>query len=477
MLAWLLVPAAVGWFGYVVLDSMRNYAPQEIRLSADGEYDPYFDDFAVFYAAGRIVDEGRGDDLYKPEALHQEQADELGVPVGSIIRLPYYNPPHFALALAPLPLLPIGLAAAVWTLIQVAAFLGSFASFWRLKSLGKERLLGVIVLLSLVSSMPFHEIILHGQISLILVVAWIALWFGSVEGRDDRLTVLAVTLLAVKPQLAVVPVAYLMLSRRWRALTIAFAIQLSFGLIASLVLSPWIELNWLRLMLQAARWDDQNGIWIHAMFGWNAFIRAMVGSGHEFVRAILATCLSLTTAGLGAFWARSRYRGERQPELFGMLIFTAILISPHLFAQDLILAGLPFGLLIARRSGAERTGWIVLGLIGWTLSFVHFGWVMAKPDELGINYVTLWVFVSFVACGMLLQKPLEARPDLPDASASGLPRRSLAIQLGLAMLLASTLFILIPGLAGHRMASAIEYSYSAKKGPTYRIVLLDLAND
>ena len=63
-----------------------------------------------------------------------------------------------------------------------------------------------------------------------------------------------------------------------------------------LFIDPMIQLHWLQLMVSAAGWEDKNGIWFHAMFGWNAFVRSMVGPDHHLLRSGLSVGLTLVTA-------------------------------------------------------------------------------------------------------------------------------------------------------------------------------------
>lgn len=476
ILAWLVTPLALGWFGFALLDSARNFAPQEIRLSAEGEYDPYLDDFVVFYGAGSLVNEDGAGHLYEPLAVRAAQARALGVPSDSIIQLPFYNPPAYVLPLVVLAALPLATAAVVFSGIQLIAFTAAAAALWAREG-RRSRALGGVLLLAAVSSMPFHETVLHGQVSFLFLASWVCLWFGAFERRDDRLVVLALVVLAMKPQLAIVPIAYLLVTRRWRALLAAAGLEAALGFVASAAFGPTVFLRWLGLLLEAMSWEDQNGIWVHAMFGWNAFTRALVGEGHQLVRASVTAALTAATALYCLRASRTVHIRERQVELFAMLVFASVLISPHLFAQDLILPAAPLALLVLRRTGRERAAWLAFGALGWSLTFLHFELLLGTPDEVGVNFVSLWLGAGAVLAGTALKRPLHglhAEFQRREAQRSG---PALALQFALGSILALVLFAAVPGLVGQRMANAIEYSYSSLKGETYRIVVVGLSSE
>ena len=56
LLAWAVLPALLGGLLFAAVESAQGLAPQPIRISRAGTYDPYMDDFVVFYAA-RFVGE------------------------------------------------------------------------------------------------------------------------------------------------------------------------------------------------------------------------------------------------------------------------------------------------------------------------------------------------------------------------------------------------------------------------------------
>ena len=393
LIAWIALPALFGGIVFAALESANGLAPQQIRISRAGKYDPFLDDFVVFYSAGRMVREGQATAAYDPGAIHSEEAEVVRQPRASIIPLPYFNPPHMLFALSALSCLPTGLAALLFTIIELAAFAAAIAVLSRLRLIGLSGAGGLIALLALIASMPFHEVLLHGQISLLLFAAWAAIYVGTIQGRGDRWTVPGLVVLALKPQLALVPLLYLIIRHQWATLARFIAVETALTVVAVAAWGPGIVWDFLSLLRAAAGWEDQNGIWVDAMFGWNAFVRDLIGPQWHMGRAAIAAALSLATLALVASSARLPRR--RTPaETLAVLVFASLLVSPHLFSQDLVLAGLPVLILVSRGPSRERPAWALFGLLGWALTFLHFRYLHTDPLSHDVNFVSLWLAVG-----------------------------------------------------------------------------------
>ena len=418
LLHYLLLPALLGWFAFVVLDTAPGLVQDDIRISQPGTYDPYLDDFVVFYAAGEMAREGWGQPIYEVGAIHARQAELLGSEGAAIIPLPYFNPPTFLLPLAAVSLLPFGIAGAVWSLAGLGALAGSLLALARRRLVSLSRPGSLAVIFALVSSMPFHEVLFHGQFSFLLLAAWVAIWFGEMRGSGDRWTVAGLLMLAVKPQLALVPLGYLAFRRRWRPLALFAAFEAGLLAVALALFGPGLLVDNGRLLLEATSWENENGIWVHAMFGWNAFVRAVVGADYHLARSLITLALSAATVAGLVLFGRRAYREERPAELLAVLVLGSLLLSPHLFAQDLVLVAAPLLVLVHVRAARERIGWIAYGLVGWVLTFIHFDMLLTSPDVREPNLVTLWLAAGFVLAGIGMGRAI-AWPSPPPAPTPG----------------------------------------------------------
>src|SRR5688572_10608708 len=108
--------------GFVVLRNAvdsASYAVDiyDIRLNDRDYTNGPTEDYVVFYAAGGLVREGRGADLYDIEAIVAAEHDAMGRPVGGTGRLAFFNPAFVAAIWAPLSGLAIDDALVVWAVI------------------------------------------------------------------------------------------------------------------------------------------------------------------------------------------------------------------------------------------------------------------------------------------------------------------------------------------------------------------------
>ena len=153
-----------------------------------------------------------------------------------------------------------------------------------------------------------------------------------------------------------------------------------------------------------------------------------------------------------------------------MLVFASILMSPHLFAQDLMLPVAPLVLLALRTTGRERSLWLAFGALGWLLTFIHFDVLMGTPAERTINFVSLWlasgVALAGIGAARLTRSRVIPTPHLIQQPST--PSR-LVPQLVIGILVAGVLLVALPGYARRTLAETLQYSYSAQSGITYRV--------
>jgi Glycosyltransferase family 87 len=386
--AYLLVPAVLGGLLFTCIESWNGLHPQEISISPAGVYRPYMDDFVVFYSAGSMVRDGAVRDVYEPDAVHAVEARTLGETPDAIIPLPFYNPPAMLIGLAPFAALPKGIAAGVWVAVEMLAFALAIVLLMRAGLIRVTSAAAVIPVVAVIASMPFHEVLLHGQVSLLLFLGWTLILLGSFRGAGERWTLLGLVLLAMKPQLAVAPLLYFAVMRRWRLLAAFAVVETVSVVIPAVIWGPEVVVRFVVLIRAASGWEDQKGIWIDAMFGWNAFVRDLTGPGFELVRLAASAALAAVTAAFVAAFAR---RHREPAETLAMLVFASLLVSPHVFAQDLVLTALPLLILTGHGPDRRRLAWGLFGAAGWMLTFVHFRLLHTNPLSHDINYVSLWL--------------------------------------------------------------------------------------
>lgn len=381
------VPALLAWFTVVLATGVGTLVQDTIRVPTPSIYDPYLDDFVVFHSAGRMVAGGSAAHVYELEAIHDAEARALGVSSGDILVLPFFGAPHTVLPLAAVGRFDLAAGAVMWTASGLLVFCAGGA----LLVASRRRQItpaGVLLLAAgTASSMPFVQILIHGQLTLFLATGWMLLWLGAFRETRGRLAAVGLVVLATKPPLLAIPVAHLVLTRQWPTLlrsTGALAI-----LTGAAISVAGIDLltDYVRLLAGAATWDEENGISTWGMFGWNAFARALLGADATSSRLLLTLTLdAFTLAVIARVAPQLMARGLRE-EVFAIVVFGSLLISPHVYAHDLVFAAVPILLFVTCERASVRNAWAIYAVIGWFVAYFHFD-VLAPT---GVNFGALWL--------------------------------------------------------------------------------------
>lgn len=77
LVAYLLIPMCLAWFLVVAVSASKDLTQDSIRVPTPAGYDPYFDDFVVFYSAGRMAREGSTGQVYQLDVIHAAAAANL----------------------------------------------------------------------------------------------------------------------------------------------------------------------------------------------------------------------------------------------------------------------------------------------------------------------------------------------------------------------------------------------------------------
>ncbi len=361
-------------------------------------YQPFLDDYVVYWSAGRMVLDSQAGHLYKQPSIRYVQATATGQPPWQVADLPFFNPPFIAAMLAPLALLPLKASALLFMALSLVALAVTLRYLLR----GFSRLEVGLWTLGIVTSMPFYYTLLHGQFSFLLLALFTGVYV-LLKRRSDAPAGALLALLLMKPQLLLLPLVILLVDRRFAALRSFTTAGLALGLCSLLVAGPGGSFAYVRLMADATRWHNQDGIAIYAMFGWNAFFTDLLNNAHFSLVTVLSLAAALGTITFCAAAWRSlpQRRDESTFDLrYAVLMLGTLLISPHLYGQDLIIGVLPA--LLIYRSAAEpklKLGIAATFVLAWCLMYQHFSLLHAT----GINFVTLMMF------GMALYAALRLR--------------------------------------------------------------------
>jgi hypothetical protein len=301
-------------------------------------------DFRAFYAAGRMLLEGA--DLYDLAQQWQWQQrlwPELTHP-SQVLFIPY--PPFDVLPMALVAMLPLEWAFGMWLAAETVllAMLG-----WLLVNSLEDvtSRTRVLVLVSVLTSLPVLLTLLHGQLSFSLALAALLAWRSFKQGREARGGVW-LALLLIKPQFILVPLLLLLFKRRWRALGGMLGGIGALSLLSVVIVGPKGIVDYVRLLAAASKWGDENGIHPQAMHSWRSFLhRAMQTDAAADVQLLWLAGVGITLLLL--VWS---VRGEWKPSStrfdlqWAMLLFAITLCSPHTNAHDLSLLLVACGLVV-----------------------------------------------------------------------------------------------------------------------------------
>jgi hypothetical protein len=353
-----------------------------------------YGDFANFYTAGKLVQQGKASGLY--DLRLQWHAQQQFAPAVKIRKgpLPYLRPPFEALLFLPLSYLKYPTAYLLWTVIKLALLL-SIPFFAR--PIFGERLLpaGIVGILCL-GLFPVGLDFLHGQDSILLLLVFVLafqflrrgaeFWSGCVLG------------LGLFKFHLVIPVAAVFLLRRKSRFSAGFFFVSVVLFIASVALVGWSGILRYPAYVWALDHTPGMGVTTWTMPNLRALMTAV---SPDHILSVPAEWLWGATACLAIFAVAWFWRdGGAEPEQevrtaagFSLAIAVTLLTSYYAYPYDLTLLLVPILLLGgAVLRGPDLRGWpralflVAVGLLlptplYWILVlFTHqFYWVALLP--------------------------------------------------------------------------------------------------
>jgi hypothetical protein len=372
-------------------------------------------DFLSFYAAGTLVREGRGSQLYDLDAVRRVERDvarSAGIDLGDAVG-PWWNPPVYAWAFAPLSALPFGQALLVWTGVNVVA---AAAAAWLLGQMvapdqpGDRALVALLVLVSA----PLLQATTHGQnsaISLLLVTIAAAAW------RDGRTFTASACLglLLYKPQLAAALAVVLVLHRGWRAgaglayvaaVVVVLTTEAMPGALSDYFHRLPHNLHALQVE-QAYIWDRH--VTLKAF--WRLLLQGR-GPGETTVPVHLLTWLAATPLFVGLAFAAVRTRSPGA--LAAATIAAAPLLMPFYFDYDLLLLAV---------AAAVTTNVSRRTLALWSALYL---WLYVNPYVAGGIRVNVTVPLLWTLAATQIVTALRRPQEEPDEQEDSAPPAPLA---------------------------------------------------
>lgn len=373
-------------------------------------------DFLAFYAAAHFVLQGQAGQLYDPPAVASFQHTLVSHNVGAKGYMPFLNPPFAAVLQAPLALLPEPVARTVWFVFN--AVLAVSVVRWLTDSIpGKQRLAAAALLLG---TFPVYQALVEGQWSIVLLLASLAAVQFARRGAYGKAG-LCLSALWLKPQLALIVLAGLLLFRCWR---VVFGMT-AMGVLMVVLTLPFTGLQpYLSYVVLVFRvfGDHFNGAGALYPTTWQGSLSLTEGINGLFVgwfdqsSVVLVDLLAISCIGATALLYQRAVLSVRPG--FGYInremmllasLALGLLVDPHLYPQDITLLLVAIPILLPRlKSPLPMLACFCLLLDAPFLDQVV---------PLHIFTVLLWA-AAILICVAMIRRP----PQRPDGERRG-PRR------------------------------------------------------
>ncbi|MGB0117085.1 MAG: glycosyltransferase family 87 protein [Terriglobales bacterium] len=344
-----------------------------------------YQDFAIYYVSGRLLNEGRAAVLYDLDAQYQEQLTFSDVPIRRGA-LPFNHPPFEAVLFAPFAVLAFWPAYLFWTALNVAMLVASVALLRRFPRIRDVHpaLLGLGVL----AFFPLMNGLLQGQDAILLMFLGV-LALTCMERSADAAAGACLALGLFRPHL-VVPIVLVLAFQRWRLLLGFTAVALVLAGVGVAVKGWGWPLEYVRFVLLVEHGGSLESEVVPNIRG---LAMTLVGHLSRTGAGLLIAASSLAVFVLAV--RRIRGGNDSASYSFCLACVTGILLSFHALSYDLTLL-LPlvlFALAAAvtddtQEDGRERL--LLVCVLFLTPLYVFLVW--AVKLFFFFSLVILWLF-------------------------------------------------------------------------------------
>jgi hypothetical protein len=363
---WAAVGLLVGLI--LIVWNLWNLAPSYIS-----KY-PVVNDFRLAYSAAAVGIKDGYSHLYDL-AAQKTAIENLGPGFNP---QPFISPPPLAWLVTPLLALPFNIALVIWTLALLAALVLA----WHLLA-PPGRLTRAAHLALLLGLFPVAFGVMVGQPGALVAAVVVASWWLMRQERPV-LAGLVLSLIVVKPQLALLVPLCVLASGRAKTFGSWLAASIFIGLIALAMLGSEGVARYLAVLAdtQSPAWDITRRYSISGPLGLGPLLNAT---------QLLVLIITLVVA-----W-RHRHGGPEVPLAAGLL--GSLLFTPYLAFQDFLMLVVVAWLLLRSPLKAWQVGLLVLGYVLLEFALV----VMAVP---------ILVAEALLLLSLLAGPPAQAPGDL-----------------------------------------------------------------
>jgi hypothetical protein len=333
-------------------------------------------DFSVFWTGWSLVLHGPVSGLYDVAAQRLTQQRLLGGGHFEGGLMSFVNPPHAALASAPLGWLADHLgeqaAFAIWACANLAVLALLVRAVWHeWGAVAREP--RFVLASALVGFYPVYCALKNGQTSILLALAVLGVYRAA---RDERPWAGAgwLTVLTIKPQLVPMLIIYLAVRHHWRMIACAAVLISATVAITAVVLGPMVWVDYLtKIHALELYWGTGTPVYMMNVRG---VLTRIVGlSAHStidaFSKAVWAAAMAFTGVVLVV---RGTGRAADPRPAYAFAIAISLLTNPHLFIHDTIIWAIPLLLCAAARRDAGLSWQPIVQLaLAWPLVFFIAG--------------------------------------------------------------------------------------------------------
>jgi hypothetical protein len=320
-------------------------------------------DFRLIYGAALTGLQHGYNHLYDL-SLQSQVAGSLG---SGFYWQPYLNPPPLAWLATPFTLLPFDVAIWLWTLLLLASALVA----WYLTAPGGA-LSRVAYLALFLGLFPTAFGLMVGQpVALVVAAVAVAWWFA--ERRRPVAAGLALSVIAIKPQLALLVPLCLLVSGQRRIFVTWLIATAAMALVAVAMLGADGIDRYRQVLAIASQWEPTRRYAIDGPLGPGAYVYA--------IQAVLVA---------GAVLASWRQRGGDVARPIAIGLVASLLFTPYVGFQDFAMLVLAGWLVIRSGPSAVQVAILVIGYALLELALV----VLAVPiliAEALLLLTLLWV--------------------------------------------------------------------------------------
>jgi hypothetical protein len=284
-------------------------------------------DFILFYTLGSLAARGHVSDFDDFDTTYRLQVSLVPESLGLLY--PSVYGPQIALALSPLGHLSYEGALLTWLGLSALVYL-TLLRYVATRSATVRPYLGT-ALLGAIGFPPFWQLLQHGQLSVVALVAIVGAWSALRKGREG-LAGICLGLLAYKPQLVAPVLILLVLSRSWRMAGMA-SVSGAAQLLVAGVWVGWTGLtDYATLLASLPGAASQLASRPGQMHSLRTFWDLLVPWGPA---ALVLYGVSVTA--VLAIVARTWHRLSDPSLKMSVLSIAVVLVAPHVFVYDLIL--------------------------------------------------------------------------------------------------------------------------------------------